>query len=114
MLVSLMGNELAQGSKRIIAFCTNMQSFRCQIILLISLRRNQSWRTSQATRWRYVYRSISRTNAIHIQDAKILPETTVHKPLFHRSSTAFQKNRTIVESPKTIHVFLPLPSPSTC
>ena len=69
MLVSLVSNELAQSLKRIIAFWTNMRSFWCQIFVLR--------RTSQTTRWWYFDRSVCRTNAIHIQDAKILPEPTV-------------------------------------
>ena len=114
VLVSLVGNELAQSFKRIIEFWTNMRSFWCQIFLLISLRRNESRRTSQTTRWRYFNRSICRTNALHVQGAKILPEPNVQKPLSHRSSTTFKKNNASVKHSKTIHVFLPLPSPSTC
>ena len=113
MLVSLMSNKLAQSLKRIIAFWTNMRSFWCQIFALICRRRNQNWRTSQTKRWRYFHCSTCRTNAIHVQDAKILPERTVQKPLPHRTSTTFKKNSAIVKHSKTIHVFLPLPSSPT-
>ena len=99
VLVSLMSNELAQSL--------------CHIFALICRRRNQNWRTSQTKRCRHFNCSICRTNAIHVQDAKILHEPIVKKPLLHCSSTTFKKNGAIVKHSETIHIFLPLPSPSS-
>ena len=87
VLVSLMSNELAQSLKRIIAVWTNIRICR---------RRKQNWRTSHTRKWWCLNSSTHRTNAIHVQDAKILHEAIVKKPLLHRSSTFKKKGAILI------------------
>ena len=114
VLVSLVGNELAQSFKRIIAFWTNMRSFWCQVFLLISLRRNQSQRTSQTTRWRDI---LTARYAVRMPFISRMPKSCLSPLSRNHYPTAppprSRKTSAIVKHSKTIHVFLPLPSPST-
>ena len=111
VLVSLMSHELAQSLKRITALWTNIRSLWCHIFALICRRRKQNWRTSQTKRWWCLNNSKRRTNAIHVQDAKILHEPIVKKPLPPPLLHHVQENGAIVKHCETIHIFLPLPSP---
>ena len=100
----LMSHKLAQSLKRSVALWTNIRSLWCLIFTLICCRRNQNWRASpNKTVVVFLTARYAARHAIHVQDAKILHEPIVKKPLHHRSSTPFEKNGAIVKYSKTIH-----------